>query len=103
MGCKTTEKAALPCETMKHKLYQQDDVVYFGCTPIKIIPKTDFLLEIFLFDLSLPDGQKRLFWDTIPQNKHFQIDLHKMQLKAYWFGYRILGTDKIEMVQFELE
>lgn len=99
-GCTVSKPGTNPCETLAHTLYQQNHIVYWACEPIKILPETDSLNEIFIFDLSKPEGKKRLFWDTVLGNKQFKINLEKLASKPYWFVYRILGRKNIELAQF---
>lgn len=105
IGCKTNQVTApLPCESKSQTIYKSNNVVYCGCVPIKKLPEGHPSIEVFIFDMSKPEGEKRILNGTISANKDFKINLESLELRAYWFGYRVLGdSGNIDVAQFVLK
>ena len=93
-----------PCESLSQTIYKSNNVIYCGCNPIKQLPEGHPSIEVFIFDMSKPEGEKRIFKGTVSANKDFKIDLKSFELKPYWFGYRVLGdSGNIDIAQFVLK
>ncbi len=103
-SCTVQKPVPRPCESLSQAIYESNDIVYCGCNPIKKLPAGNPSIEVFIFDMSKDDGEKRIFKGVVSANKEFKIDLKSLESKPYWFGYRVLGdTGNINIAQFVLK